>query len=243
MDGIFASMWADQVSGSDTSPDDVPHELAGYSLDVQEEEHAGVDSPAPADTAIDIPATVQEDHETQQQGNQNGEAQARTEVDATPVSIPQEEAGEKDRSEVPPISSPALASPPVTFPSSDPEAPAPKSPVPAGVTFEPNVTDSPRTGTPDPDSEPKRKRISSQNFQRLARKISITTRRQGSVSSLIPGLKRDSSPRVSTDDGAGGSVRGEGSTHDSPTPSLTDKGNKTKKKDKKEKDKKRKSLI
>ena len=109
------------------------------------------------------------------------------------------------------------------------------------VNFTPAVTfgiSSPpsRTGTPGPEDEGKRKRISSQNFQRLARRISLSTRRQGSMSSIIPnipGLKRSESPRTSTDDN---DTRGEGSTTDSPASSVKgdDKGkSKSKKKDKK----------
>ena len=106
------------------------------------------------------------------------------------------------------------------------------------VNFSPAVTfgiSSPpsRTGTPGPEDEGKRKRISSQNFQRLARRISLSTRRQGSISSIIPGLKRSESPRASTDDN---DTRAEGSTTNSPASSVKgdEKGNsKFKKKDKK----------
>ena len=106
------------------------------------------------------------------------------------------------------------------------------------VSFTPAVTfgvSSPpsRTGTPGPEDEGKRKRISSQNFQRLARRISLSTRRQGSISSIIPGLKRSESPRASTDDN---DTRAEGSTTDSFASSVKgdDKGkSKSKKKDKK----------
>ena len=107
------------------------------------------------------------------------------------------------------------------------------------ISFTPAVTfgiNSPpsRTGTPDPENDGKRKRISSQNFQRLARRISLSTRRQGSMSSIIPnipGLKRSESPRASTDDN---DTRAEGSTTDSRASSVKgdDKG-KSKKKDKK----------
>lgn len=109
------------------------------------------------------------------------------------------------------------------------------------VNFTPAVTfgvSSPpsRTGTPGPEDEGKRKRISSQNFQRLARRISLSTRRQGSISSIIPnipGLKRSESPRASTDDN---DTRAEGTTTNSPASSVKgdDKGkSKSKKKDKK----------
>ena len=103
------------------------------------------------------------------------------------------------------------------------------------VNFTPAVTfgvSSPpsRTGTPGPEDEGKRKRISSQNFQRLARRISLSTRRQGSMSSIIPsipGLKRSESPRGSTDDN---DTRAEGSTNSSASSA---KGKSKSKKDKK----------
>jgi tetratricopeptide (TPR) repeat protein len=61
-----------------------------------------------------------------------------------------------------------------------------------GVTSEPQSPPS-RNETPDPDAEPKRKRVASQNFQRLARRISIGTRRSSSVLGIpirnIPGFR------------------------------------------------------
>lgn len=125
---------------------------------------------------------------------------------------------------------PARASP-VNFPSSE-DAPDHRNSLstspspPAGVTFDANLSPPPRTGTPDPDSEPKRK--ITQNFQRLARRISISAKRQSSsFIPGIPGLKRDSSPRVSVDDG-----RLERT--DSPSSSIKTEDKGKKKKDKKE---------
>ena len=133
---------------------------------------------------------------------------------------------------------------PVAFPGSDDTAsqaqseaaPAVAATSTPGVTFDPTVDNTPsRTDTPDPDAEPKRKRISSQNFQRMARRISITTRR--GTTSIIPTLKRNestNSPRGSTDEGP--SVR---SDTESPAGSLNQKERKKiikkEKKDKKEK--------
>jgi hypothetical protein len=52
-----------------------------------------------------------------------------------------------------------------------------------GITFSPEVNSPPsRSGTPDPDAGPKRKRISSQNFQRLAKKITMVRRNSSSAS-------------------------------------------------------------
>ena len=128
-----------------------------------------------------------------------------------------------------PGASPLVAEP-LAFPTTDvptPERVATPTPGPA-VTFETSGSPS-RTGTPDPDGETKRRRISSQNFQRLARRISITTRRQSSlIIPGIPGLKKDSS-KVSTDDtgndSGSGSIKG-------------DTGKSKLKKEKKEKDRK-----
>ena len=123
-----------------------------------------------------------------------------------------------------------LVAEPLAFPTADEpilEPVASPTPGPA-VTFEASVSPS-RTGTPDPDSEPKRKRISSQNFQRLARRISVTTRRSSLIIPGIPGLKKDSS-KVSTDDAGNDSASG------------SSKGDTVKSKSKKEKkEKERKS--
>lgn len=177
-------------------------------------------------------------------------------------------------------SSPSVETPaPVAFPASEPEPstepPAPvsfptaksddaasqapsgvESPPPLaspGVTFSPEVASpSPRAGTPDPNAEPKRKRISSQNFQRLARRISISGRRENSQSSiahLIPGLKRgdstpkgESTPRDSLSKDGESATPAEGSSSggaaagtESPDPSVHDENKKGKKKGKKEK--------
>ncbi|KXN93386.1 hypothetical protein AN958_00310 [Leucoagaricus sp. SymC.cos] len=156
------------------------------------------------------------------------------EVVAFPSSASQDDTVDDKAIESKSTSEPAVGdtSTPLAFPSSELEPSEPQGtetrPTPA-VTFGSDVNPS-RTGTPDPDSEPKRKRISSQNFQRLARRISITARRQSSsMIPSIPGLKRDS-PRVSVDEGsrdtdsATGSIKGD------------DKGKK--KKDKKDKSRK-----
>ena len=140
----------------------------------------------------------------------------------------------------------ATPSAPIAFPT---ETATPEKSAPA-VTFGASALSPPKTGTPDPDSEPKRKRISSQNFQRLARRISITTRRQGSVSSMLPDiLKRNESPRVSVDEGANATSppRGEGSSsgaaNESPAASLRDEPEGSKLKRKVKKDKKKKDSV
>lgn len=181
---------------------------------------------------------------------------AKTASENRPIAFPSSSSSEELLPQAPKIHDSPKAAPialeskpetpapaPIAFPteSSTPEKPIPQVASPPGVTFGASAFSPPsRTETPDPDAEPKRKRISSQNFQRLARRISLTTRRQGSVSSMLPDiLKRDQSPRVSTDEG--GSSRGEGSStlaSESPVSSLRgdDKKLKKGKKDKKKKD-------
>ncbi|TFK54285.1 hypothetical protein OE88DRAFT_1675841 [Heliocybe sulcata] len=145
----------------------------------------------------------------------------------------------------------AAGSAPIAFPNSDDRASqqspslmeVASSPQSGGVTFvEAAGSPSSRTGTPDADAETKRRRISSQNFQRLARRIS-TSRRQGSTGSIIPipGLKRgESSPAQTPKDDA--HIRGESSVSaESPAPSVQSEGGGKGKSQKKEK--KRRTLF
>ncbi|KAK7472887.1 ATP-binding cassette-type vacuolar membrane transporter Hmt1 [Stygiomarasmius scandens] len=241
-DGIFASMWAEQVSATEdpaVSIQSTKPEVTGYSVGASDA----------IDAAVENQEEVVESSQAPQQPSTHAsepEAPIAAEPEEPPavppkVTEPSEEAQapvafptSEDEAEVE-SPSPAEASSPdvVAFPTST-DAPMSAPPTP-GVTFETNNHPS-RSGTPDPDSEPKRKRISSQNFQRIARRISISTaRREGSVSSMIPGfMKKDkeASPKVSTDDGGERSARG--STNESPSPSVNE-DSKKKKSSKKEK--------
>ena len=90
--------------------------------------------------------------------------------------------------------------------------------LPTSITFDTTAT-PPRVSTPDPtgastssptpDAEGKRKRISSQNFSRLARRISLSTPKKGAGLQGIPGiagiagvLRRETSAK-SSDKGTG----------------------------------------
>ncbi|KAF8828933.1 hypothetical protein HHX47_DHR3000967 [Lentinula edodes] len=267
LDGVFASMWADQISASDDpafSIHSVKPEVSGYSAGPSEsteqvvlppeDENVGayVEVPAPEIDLKESAVVTTESKPEQEPESIVTEEPAPTAPEqeavpiANPIAFPSAEPEEEPTVPLGVTSEPT--SPIIAFPISDETQSTtrttPTSPVLAGVTFE-ATSGSPRSGTPDPDAEPKRKRISSQNFQRLARRISISTRRQGSVASIIPGipgLKRDSSPRVSVDDGAASSsARGEGSVHDSPAPSLGEDLDKTKKKKKISKKEKKKT--
>jgi hypothetical protein len=121
------------------------------------------------------------------------------------------------------FTSPDAATPNV-FPASSPPAPIafPKTDdsrsidsgsqahvrLPTSITFDTTAT-PPRVSTPDPtgaassspDAEGKRKRISSQNFQRLARRISLSTPKKG-IAGIAGVLRRDTSVK-SSDKGNG----------------------------------------
>nr|GAT57680.1 ABC transporter protein [Mycena chlorophos] len=239
-EGVFATMWADQVTSGDSTPPPaigqlLPEPTTEPAPDVIAEEAVVTGySAEPEDVVV-----LAENPETAVLFEEPAilESAAFNHEAITPVAFPTSDAAEPvafPTSEADPDSAtpnlPAAAEP-VTFPVSDDASVAenvPATPAPAGVTFPANLTSPTSSSTPDPESEPKRKRISSQNFQRLARKLSISTRRQGSTSSIasiIPGLKRDK-----TEDDGTGSQRGD-SGRNSPTTSVTT-GDKLKKKDK-----------
>jgi hypothetical protein len=178
-----------------------------------------------------------------------------TQVDDAPVAFPSSDIGETLASDAAPpkdvdsvilstADSASVASP---GRSSD-EAASQKVPLIAqtpSITFAPEVGMPERRGTPDPDAEPRRKRISSQNFQRLARRISVTTGRAGSVSNIpiLGNLRRDTSSaspsapaQSSTDRNIVPIV-----TPRSPAPSIQSEPDKDEAK--KEKDKKRRIFL
>jgi ATP-binding cassette subfamily B (MDR/TAP) protein 6 len=236
LDGVFASMWTSQTDSASGDPAisirSAKPEVSGYSADITETATTDNDlapEVPPKTKVLDSPAAMAK-----------AEPEEDLIVDQASLTFPSSEAVPEPESSSKVQSEPAPpVSPVVAFPVSDDNQSISHSvpPIPAGVTFEATST-PPRTGTPDPDSEPKRKRISSQNFQRLARRMSISTRKQGSIS-LIPGLKRSDSPRVSVDDSV---THGEGSLNDSPAPSVGEDGDNTKKKKKASKKDKKKTI-
>jgi hypothetical protein len=286
IDGIFASMWADQVSSDDVALSingtGIKNEISGYSVEPEEtkeeekpqdivETMAPIAFPAapvvePADVPkeeesvkIDVPPVAASEDLFPQpdpvDDDDTPHAALIIPIPVTPVNLqPSVSAfvefpttSEMPQPEIPQPETPQPEIPEMPQPELPQSEPQPETPQPEmrrsdspvsftpAVTFGLNVNSPPsRTGTPGPEDEPKRKRISSQNFQRLARRISLSTRRQSSVSSMIPnipGFKRSESPmaRVSTDDN---DTRAESSTSNSPASSV--KGN-SKKKDKKDK--------
>jgi len=268
VNGVFAAMWADQISatGEQVVDGNSREVLNGYQIDdvvlVSEPAITDVDAAPTQDTA-ELLAEASEapvlDNLPIQETPQSGSvldipasaAVAGTQVDDTLIAFPStNEASRSDAApaKVNPVAFPTSDSAPITFPvTSSDEAASQKAPSTAqapGITFAPEVGTPERTGTPDPDAEPKRKRISSQNFQRLARRISVTTRRAGSISNIpiLGNLRRDSSSAsapapASTDNDAGPSV-----TSQSPAASIQSEPDKDKSK-KKEKEKKRRNFL
>ncbi|EGN99562.1 hypothetical protein SERLA73DRAFT_88045 [Serpula lacrymans var. lacrymans S7.3] len=270
LDGIFASMWADQISSSEdpvfiTQPDkDVAD---GYDVgQIEAERQAAetetqpaaqnegaeqstiVDSPqvisVPLENVDDVPAVESEGVPAPEEPP----VVPLKDTEAT-ISFPSSDAPTAFPSTEPEVSaSPAPLAFPISNDSGSQQAHserAPSQPHAPGVTFGASVGSPPsRTGTPDPEGEPKRRRIGSQNFQRLARRISVTAR-SGTVSNIpfLPGLKRDASTvsasSAAKDEGAESSAR---NSNDSPAGSISSDPQAGKKK-KEKKDKKRMSFI
>ena len=232
--GVFASMWADQVTSSDDANGSIKKRLSGYSVGTSRVETS---NPAEGRTEEIIGKDMNITPEAVQ------EADPATDLKAEPVTdVMNYERRLVDEPEsIEPSAVPATM---FAFPTSDEPAETGEPTAVSGpsVTFGTTVNSPPsRSGTPDPEAEPKRKRISSQNFQRLARRLSLNTRRQGSSSSIIPSIpgipglgKRDSSPKVSIDDPSRGESGGRNSI-DTPAESLKgdDKSKVFKRKDKK----------
>jgi len=187
----------------------------------------------PSDVKESAEVLPQEDISQAPGDNVQGEAQVdESKPPATYASVAASEPGPE--AVVAQLPKPATPEGPVAFPTSNDNDGRPSTPVPVafpqaapspGVTFSAGVDSPPsvsRTGTPDPDSEPKRKRISSQNFQRIARRLSLGGRKSSSggiATASAQSLSGDSASiqRDSKDDE---SLRGETGSQDS---SVVDK--------------------
>ncbi|OSD01299.1 hypothetical protein PYCCODRAFT_1452858 [Trametes coccinea BRFM310] len=237
----------DKLKETETAPEESAAEAVIADAGV-----APVTSPS-ANDAEEAAAVPAERETALEPGTESGVPEAST-VPA-PVAFPSSE-------DAAPVAFPSSDAAPVSFPTTDSPAPIafPGSPETAsqregsvaeraqspGVTFQDTQT-PPRTGTPDPEADGKRRRtLSTQGIQRLARRISITTRRQGSSTSIpalagaiIPGLKRENTSSSNKDD-AGSS---KDTPKDSPSASVSsDIGKAKSAKIKKEKKEKRKTM-
>ncbi|KAI0315234.1 hypothetical protein OF83DRAFT_1062505 [Amylostereum chailletii] len=250
--GLFAAMWSDQISATD-EPVDLSHKDGVSGYQVEQDDSRSADVPA----TVDYAEVTQDTADVLTQSPELIPVQFPSEAEQ-PSPAPEEAGPSSDAPIAFPSSDTEPAAPsvksaaiPIAFPTSDEtgsQAEGPTSDIPVvsspGITFSPNVNDSPRTGTPDPESEPKRKRISSQNFQRLARRISVTTRRAGSATNIpiLGHLRRDSTAVGSEEGSSKDATR---PTTDSPASSVAgenDSDKTPKRKLKKEKKERRKTL-
>lgn len=247
-------MWADQISAAGA----LKEAVSGYQIDdaipftdepvtgdidaaptqdtaepLAEASEAPVDGTAPAqDTVL---GGTRPQAALSPDGSAAAAVAAGTQVDDTPVAFP--------KANPVAVAFPTSDSGPVAFSgSTSDEAASQKDPSVTqtpGITFAQEAGTPERTGTPDPESETKRKRISSQNFQRLARRISVTTRRAGSVSGIpiLGNLRRDT-----TSASASGSTQDTDApkpSSESPAASIQSEPDKDKSKKEKEKKKRR----
>ena len=255
LDGVFAAMWADQISAARG----LNEAVSGYQIDdpipindqpvTEDIDAAPTQDTAeplvePSEAPVDQADAILEGTrplDALSSDESAAAAVAGTQVDASPQAIP--------------VAFPTSDSGPVAFPgSTSDEAASQKAPSVTqapGITFAREVGTPERTGTPDPESETKRKRISSQNFQRLARKISVTTRRAGSVSGIpiLGNFRRDATPSASSSapGQAQASTDSEAAKASSESPAASIQSetakDKDKDKDKKEKEKKKRRTF
>ncbi|EKM54007.1 uncharacterized protein PHACADRAFT_257573 [Phanerochaete carnosa HHB-10118-sp] len=309
--GIFASMWADQISNEDgsSSVQAKMEPATGYAVEdaepakdkaeeievlaeeplVVEPDVQPVEIPATGDVLVPEPPvegeldTAAPDAEDEPKPAEESPAPVAFPISGSAIDLSEDGhsghvlAASPDNSVAFPTDGDGAAPAAVAFPGSENQS-TPNTPALSGgsstpgVTFQ-NIPTPERSGTPDEGStnEGKRRRtLSTQGVQRLARRISISGKRQGSGSSLpaaiLNSFKRESSSlaRESSKDGKDAAkdkakdgskdnlivredsslaLATEGSSRDSPNPSVSSDITQDKKKDKKKsKEKKRKSM-
>jgi hypothetical protein len=267
-------MWANQITAAGGLPVDggLQEPVSGYQIDdaiplSDKPVTADIDAAPTQDTAepqTEAPEALMEDtapaqdtvlERTRPQDLLSPDGPAAAEVAGTQVDDARRSSdlsggpvSDAAPSKANPVAFPTSDSAPIAFPASTSDETAsqkaPSTTQTPGITFAQGVSTPERTGTPDPESEPKRKRISSQNFQRFARRISVSTKRAGSISNIpiLGNLRREAtsgsgstSVQEPTDGEAGPKVSSE-----SPAPSISDSD---KDKTKKEKEKKKRRFI
>jgi len=180
LNGLFASMWVQQISASEEPS--TSKVIAGYDV-----------SEAPV---VDIA-------ESEMRSSVVEERMAVESPQVVPASLQTRECEPEASLGVEfPVSddtAPAVDSGPMAFPTSTSNTPSVHSHPPgqghaqgASVTFDAGVINTPpRTGTPEPGSGSGSGRKVAQNFQRLARRISLSGK--APKLSNLPGLRRDAS--------------------------------------------------
>jgi ATP-binding cassette subfamily B (MDR/TAP) protein 6 len=242
--GIFAKMWADQISAdkraqSIGSPG--KESVLGYLID-DVTEFAAEPLELPLEDAVEAtPKQVIEDADkatdTELIANPSEIMQEPTEPEQSAApTADQEQSGEGEpqraqgsyaqvaaaaptgSSVVKERTQTEAAPVPIAFPGKGDETSSQHgssiAPATSGnVTFSPGVDSPPsRPDTPEGDSKPKRKRLSSQNFQRLARRISLGGKRTDSATSISSQTAVDASPSGSRDGGLNEAGGGGGDT-------------------------------
>lgn len=232
-EGIFAAMWANQVTADEPAPSVTKPEEVSLPAETSMSDDTKI-QPPPEDAATEAGA-----------GEQTvGDEQPPLESAVETTTEPSEDKPSASYAEVaatePQTDAPVVdaAPAPVAFPTSDDTSEPFPAPIHVpGVTFDSGVQfPSPRASSPDLAAEPKRKRTASQNLQRFARRVSLVARRSGSSTS-IP--KQEAPQSRSSKDGD--SIQAEGSVSGEPEVSAPpSEDGKSGKKDKKQK--KRSSL-
>lgn len=247
--GVFASMWAEYAQSTSALAGPPP---VGYDAEAVGTEGDGVvaDSPRPATASLRPTDSVRAPSFRAPAASIRAESTAPIvppKDNTVPVSFPTSGAEEDLATAPTPVAFPTSGDPssqtpgPVAFPVSDDARSVASQPRPAipghvqgaSVTFD-TTTTPPRPGTPDPSGTPnadategKRKRISSQNFQRLARRISLSTPRKGAgipgIANIANVLKRDSSFKADNKD-KDEAKTGESSSKDADVASATGSG-------------------
>lgn len=238
LDGTFATMWADQISANGDASASVSGQslgkeaVTGYLEDqqapsvaeakAQDEDETAVPTDRAASIIVDTPEAASIAPVEQ------SEPAPAVPVKDSPLAFPSEPEDPEPTASIP-EPTPAAASPPLAFPISDETASRPQSvrnpTQPGGVTFGETLNSPPSRGEiPDPGSEQRRKRISSQNLQKFARKMSLATRRAGSNTSNPREPSQETGTSTPLSDDA-----------PSTTVSVDEAGQKDKRKEKKEK--------
>lgn len=249
-DGVFATMWAEhnqQVSAA-TGPDP---STTGYDVEVVDAEAisgSAVIAESPRAATASLPPAASVRAPTASIHAESVAPSVPTKDTNDPISFPISDA-EVEHTPPAPVTFPTSdddkttqAPAPVSFPTSDDANSVSSHPRPAipghihgaSVTFD-TTTTPPRASTPDPTGSPKseptdgkRKRISSQNFQRIARRISLSTPRKGTgipgIANIANVLKRDTSLKGESKDKGGEAKSGETGAQDADVVSATGSG-------------------
>ncbi|KAG9316420.1 hypothetical protein JVU11DRAFT_2454 [Chiua virens] len=224
--GLFASLWANHVRASAPVPGSSSATASGvaegYDVSIANAQSVDgqIDEAPPADSPRAVTASIRAPGASIRAPSIKPTVSTR--ADSVAPSVPTKDFAlavsfPSARDEPEPIAFSVSPTPaPIMFPKTDDSRSIESGSqahvrLPTTITFDTPIT-PPRVSTPDPtgasppppETEGKRKRISSQNFQRLARRISLSTPKKGVGIQGIPGiagiagvLRRDTSMKSS----------------------------------------------